>query len=942
MQRFGVILCVLLGSAIYARGEEHAPSFDRDVAPLLVKHCLGCHNASELAGGLDLSAWDKLAAGGDSGAPAITPGDLDASYLIDRLRAGDMPPEGKGAPVPAEELKRLEAWIASGEAWPAGRALSAFDYTTELRGGRDWWSLKPPVSQPIPSVQTAGWVRTPLDAFILARLEKATLKPASEADRATFIRRATLDVHGLPPTPEEIATFVADNSSDAYEKLVDRLLASPRYGERWARHWLDVVRFGESDGYETNKPRANAWPYRDWVIDAFNRDLPYPEFVLHQLAGDQTGVDAATGYLVGGTHDQVKSPDIELTLNQRANDLDDMVSTTSTAFLGLTAGCAKCHDHKFDAISQRDYYSLQAMFAGVQHEARELRAPDSSERQRTANELRAKIERLEREANELAARNQPLAQLDPTADGPRRPAVSPLYNLDRFEPVAAKLVRFTVLESSGIEPCLDELEIYTVGENAQNVALASAGASATASSVYANGTNSIHRVEHVNDAHYGNSRSWISAEAGSGWVQIELAEPMLVDRIAWARDREGKFKDRLPTKYRVDVSAGGEEPDAWQTVATGDDRTPFGQSEGKQSIAAGLPAEVAEQYEQLTGEATRLRAELALLAPMTAYLGTFKQPEATRVYHRGDPMQQRDEVPPGAIAAVGSSLVMPADAPEAERRAALARWIGDPANPLTARVMVNRIWHYHFGQGLVKTPSDFGFNGGTPSHPELLDYLASRFMASGWRPKQIHRMILLSATYRQSSRFDESAAAVDANCRLLWRFPPRRLEAEAIHDCILATSGVLNLAMGGPGYSPFKPNDNYVRVYDPLDKFGPAQWRRMIYQEKTRSRQDGVFGEFDCPDATQVVGRRNVSTTALQALNLLNAAFMVEQSQLLADRLQREASSPADQIRRAFWLALGREPDADELAAAESLISTQGLAIFCRALFNANEFLYVN
>jgi hypothetical protein len=942
VQRFGVTLSIFLASAALLCADEHAPSFERDVAPLLVKHCLGCHNAGELAGGLDLSSWGKLSVGGDSGAPAITPGDLDASYLVDRLRAGDMPPEGKGAPVPAEEAKRLEAWIASGEVWPAGRVLSAFDYTTELRGGRDWWSLKVPTLPAIPVVKSQGWMRTPLDAFILAKLEEAQLQPAPEADRATFIRRVTLDAHGLPPTPEEIAAFVADVSADAYEKLVDRLLASPRYGERWARHWLDVARFGESDGYEMNLPRANAWPYRDWVIDAFNRDLPYPDFILHQLAGDQTGVDAATGFLVGGTHDKVGSPDPELTLNQRANDLDDMISTTSTAFLGLTAGCAKCHDHKFDAISQRDYYSLQAMFAGVQHGQRELRTPDFKERERRATELRERIDLLEREAGELAARNQPLASINPAADGPRRPAVSPLYNIDRFAPVTARLIRFTVLETTGVEPCLDELEVFAAGEVTENVALASAGATATASSVYANGTSDIHRIEHINDAQYGNGRSWISAESGGGWVQLKLAEPTLIDHIAWARDREGKFKDRVTTKYRVEISSSGDGPKDWQIVATSDDRLPVEQASDKSALAAGLPSEVAEQYEQLKGEAAQLRTELALLAPMNAYLGTFKQPGATRIYHRGDPMQQRDEVQPGAIAAVGNALRLPADAPESERRLMLARWIGDAANPLTARVMVNRIWHYHFGHGLVGTPSDFGFNGGRPSHPELLDYLACQLIASGWRPKQIHRQILLSATYRQSSKWNDAAAAVDSGGRLLWRFPPRRLEAEAIHDCILATSGVLNLSMGGPGYSPFKPNDNYVRVYEPLEKFGPAQWRRMIYQEKTRSRQDGVFGQFDCPDATQVVGRRNVSTTALQALNLLNASFIIEQSRLLAERLEREADSTEERIRRAFWLALGREPEDDEFTGATDLIETQGLPIFCRALFNANEFVYVN
>jgi hypothetical protein len=787
-------------------------------------------------------------------------------------------------------------------------------------------------------------VRTPLDAFVLARLEAAGLEPAAEADRATFIRRAYLDLLGLPPTPEAIVAFVADTSPDAYEKLVDALLASPRYGERWARHWLDVVRFGESDGYEKNMPRPGAWPYRDWVIQAFNNDLPYPQFILYQLAGEQFGVDEATGYLVGGTHDEVSSPDLELTLNQRANDLDDMVSTTTTAFLGLTAGCAKCHDHKFDPIAQHDYYSLQAMFAGVIHGQRELRTPDSEQRRKQAADLQQQINQLEHEADELAAQEQPLARVGTPAGGTPRPAVRPRMNVDRFAPVTAKLVRFTVLETSGIEPCIDELEIYSAGEESRNVALASSGGKATASSIYANGTSAIHRLEHVNDARYGNGRSWISGEAGGGWVQIELAEPVTIDRIVWGRDREGKFEDRLPTKYRIDVSdAVTADAANWRPVATADDRIAYAAAaKGTAARTAGLPQEVTAQIDRLTAQAKALREQLAALAPATAYLGTFRQPDATRIYHRGDPMQQRDQVAPGGIAAVGSPLSLPADALEAERRVALARWLGSETNPLTARVMVNRIWHYHFGQGLVKTPSDFGFNGGEPSHPQLLDYLATEFIKSGWRPKAIHRLILLSSTYRQASTFNPTAAAQDAGARLLWRFPPRRLEAEPLRDSILSTSGVLDLRMGGPGYSPFEPNTNYVRVYAPRQDFGPSEWRRMIYQEKPRSRQDGTFGEFDCPDASQVVGRRNRSTTALQALNLLNASFMVQQSELFAERVRREASAPAEQIRRAFELALGRAPDAEEQASAEALVRDQGLMIFCRALFNANEFLYVN
>ena len=357
-----------------------------------------------------------------------------------------------------------------------------------------------------------------------------------------------------------------------------------------------MVRFGESNGYETNTHRTNAWPYRDWVIAAFNNDMAYPEFILAQLAGDQVGVDAATGYLVGGAHDRVKSPDIELTLNQRANDLDDMISTTTTAFLGLTAGCAKCHDHKFDPISQHDYYSLQAVFAGVQHGERELRTPDYPERQRQADQLRKELERLEREADELTARHIPLASLESPPQGLLRPAVHGRGNVDRFQPVPARFVRFTVLATSGVEPCVDELEIFTAGDKPKNVALASAGATATASSVYAGGTNKIHRLEHVNDGRYGNGRSWISDEQGAGWIQVELAEPAVIDRVEWARDREGKFKDRLATGYQIDVSDDAEH---WQTVATALDRQPYDPAAPLPKRTAGLPPDVGQQVEQL-------------------------------------------------------------------------------------------------------------------------------------------------------------------------------------------------------------------------------------------------------------------------------------------------------------------------------------------------------
>jgi hypothetical protein len=933
---------VLLGASLSATSGLAADEvdFQSQIAPLLIRSCVACHNASDPAGGLNLTRRDKALAGGESGRAAIVPGDTAASHLLERLTAGEMPPEGKGARLSAEQIALVGRWISAGATWPADRQLSASELTTDVRAGRDWWSLQPPRRPSIPKVERPERVRTPIDAFVLAELDRRGLSLSDDADRATLIRRATLDLHGLPPAPEAIATFVADTAPDAYERLIDRLLASPRYGERWARHWLDVARFGESNGYETNTARPNAWPYRDWVIRALNEDMPYPRFVLEQLAGDQLESDAATGFLVGGAHDVVASPDVELTLQQRLNDLDDMISTTSTAFLGLTIGCAKCHDHKFDPVSQNDYYAMQAFFSGVRHGERELRTPDSPRRQRQEAEARDQLAAVERAAAQLTARHQPLARLEPEQGSLQRPAVTAGMNVDRFAPVRARFVRFTARATNQYEPCVDELEVFSADEPARNLALASAGAKATASSVYAKGTTNLHKLEHVNDGRYGNGRSWISAEQGGGWVQIELPQPAVIERVVWARDREGAFRDRLATSYRIDVSEDGAQ---WQGVATSDDRRAFNDAEPPTDAAVGLPEDVVARLARYRDETATLRVRLEQLAPQKAYAGTFSEPDVIHLLYRGEPMQKRDPVSPAAIAAVGVSLRLDAKSSDAERRVALARWIGSPFNPLSARVIVNRLWHYHFGQGLVQTPSDFGFHGGRPSHPELLDWLASELPARGWSLKQVHRTIMLSTVYRQSSRHDARSAAVDAGDRLLWRFAPRRLEAEAIRDSILAAAGTLDLQMGGPGYEAFEPNTNYVKVYTPKQTFTRTEWRRMVYQNKPRMRQDDTFGDFDCPDASQTAPRRNSSTTALQALNLLNGALVVQQAAQFADRLHREApADPEQQVRRAFWLAFGRAPEADESTAAAQLIRQQGLGVFCRALINANEFVFLH
>jgi hypothetical protein len=579
----------------------------------------------------------------------------------------------------------------------------------------------------------------------------------------------------------------------------------------------------------------------------------------------------------------------------------------------------------------KDYYGLVAVFAGVQHGERPLRFADSERRRKEADDLRRQV----------AAVGAELQGLEPPAKpkGPagRRPPVTARLNVERFAPVKAKYVRFVIEATNNLEPCLDELEVFTSGAESRNVALASAGGKATSSGNFS-AAPAIHRLDHINDGRYGNGRSWISSEVGRGWVQVELKEPAVIDRVVWARDREGVYADRLPTRYRVEVAA---EPDSWTVVASSEDRQPFGSASS--AMPSGLDEKDQAAWKRLVVRRADLERRLAELERAgLVYAGRFTTPEPTRRLQRGDATQPREVVAPAALSEFGPPLKLAADAPEQERRLALAKWVADPRHPLTARVMVNRLWLYHFGQGIVPTPSDFGRNGGKPSHPELLDWLADDFVEHGWGLKHVHRLIVLSATYRQASAARADGQADDAQDRLLWRYPPRRLEAEPLRDAVLAVSGNLDVHMGGPGFDLFEPNTNYVKVYVPKKEFGPAEWRRMVYQNKPRMQLDDTFGPFDCPDAGQIAPKRNTSTTALQALALMNGRFVVQQANFFARRLRREAGDdPAAQARRGFRLAFGREPTAQEMGAAAKVIRAHGAAAFCRALLNANEFLWV-
>jgi len=919
-KRCTIAAAAILASHLLALSAADEPAatalFADQIAPLLAARCGACHGSSRAESGYRIDTRARAFAGGDSGAAAILPNQAEASPLFHRISSTDaevrMPADGP--PLAAAEQLLMEKWIETGAVWPESMAAlpeALFTATTNPPPSRErHWAFQP-LARPAVPAGPAGI--HPIDAFLAAKLTQQGLELNPEAEPGIVLRRVMFDLVGLPPTPEELATFTeacrtAGGTEEPFSRVVETLLASPHYGERWARHWLDVVRFAESDGFEVNSARPNAWPYRDWVIDSLNADKPYDQFIREQICGDTCGADAATGFLVGGTTDRVTSPDPVLTANQRADELHDIVSTTGSAFLGMTIGCARCHDHKFDPISQRDYYAIKAAFAGVRHGEREIGGSLPPSKRRRQKEICTELE------------SAGIAHL--------RPAVTAERNVERLPGLTARHVRFTVLATTGAEPCLDELEIWTTaGRNAAREATVTSSGDLAGFS--------IHRLDHINDGLYGNDHSWISNTAGTGWVEMELPHIESIERIEWSRDRSPspQFSDRLATQYTIAISTDGI---SWQIVAGDWDRSPAG-SPPAHADSPALPPPASDRLATIT----KLKAELAALAkPMLGYAGIFTAPPPTHRLFRGDPLQPREEVAPGGVVAVGPQWQLTGSTPEQDRRRALADWIASPHNPLTPRVVVNRLWHHHFGTGLVDTPSDLGLNGGRPSHPELLNWLASELIERGWSLKALHRLIVTSRAYRQASDLRPEAIALDAQARLLWRYPPRRLEAEALRDAILAVSGSLNRRMGGPGFDLFEPNTNYVKVYATKTVFTAEDFRRMVYQSKPRSELDEFFGPFDCPDAGQVQPKRTSSTTPLQALNLLHGAFLLEQAERCAQRIEQEAGADsAAQLRRGVLLAFGREATAHEIAAGSRLIAEHGLPSLCRALYNANEFI---
>ena len=665
------------------------------------------------------------------------------------------------------------------------------------------------------------WVRTPVDRFVLKSLGEHGLQPAPEADRLTLLRRVYFDLIGLPPLPEEVEAFLADKSPDAYERLVDRLLAKPQYGERWARHWMDVVHYADSHGFEHDMPR-NIWPYRDYVVKAFNSDKPFADFVREQVAGDALEPDnleamAATGFLAAGPWDQstLQSGQMDTADYRLAQylDRDDIVSNVMTTFVSSTVHCARCHDHKFDPISQSDYYGLQAVFAGIDKASREYDA-------------------------------------DPGI-GQKRKAL-----------------------------------LVQRGE-----------------------------VQHRRDA---KDLTLLSAELQAKAMQWQKAQPA--------------DPARIPAEVLAVFNVAPEQRNDAQRM---------------QLAGFYLERSVDEQL-------------AALPAQQTMYCGTnqFKtvgsfhpaaKPRAVFVLERGEIDRPRAAARPGALRCVSelSNKLDVADPEnESQRRVALAAWLTDQKNVLTWRSIANRVWEYHFGQGIVDTPNDFGHMGSPPSHPELLDWLAVTLRDNGGSLKALHRLIVLSATYRQSSRFSPEAAKVDADNRLLWRMNRRRLDAEAVRDSVLRLSGKLNLDMGGPPVKQFievkaggsRPEADYQHFN--IDD--PANNRRSIYRFIFRTIPDPFMSALDCPDGSQQVPKRTVSITALQALAMQNDKLVIRQSEHIAAKLEAQNKDRSKQITQLYRLILGREPGTKEQIAVSHYAEQFGMANACRFLLNTNEFMFVD
>ncbi len=994
-----VVWSLLLGSlSAFAAADEQ---FRKHVAPILTQRCLGCHNDKDHKGDFSLQTVATAFADG-----YIEAGESAASHLIEVITPVDGKAEmPKNAdPLSAAEIAAIREWIDNGANWPAELKL-----TTPRVADLNWWSLRPLQRPMIPSSvegETVGGQlrqRTPVDAFIQQKLTERGLSPAPEAERAVLIRRLSFDLLGLPPIPEAITAFVQDDEPMAYERLVDRFLDSKHYGEHWARHWLDVVHYADTHGYDKDKLRPNAWPYRDYVIRSLNADKRYSRFVMEQIAGDVLwphtldGI-TATGFIAAGPWDFIGHAEVPETKIDgriaRHLDRDDMVSSTMNTFCSTTVQCARCHNHKFDPITQEHYYSLQAVFAALDRTDRLYDSDPETARRRV--ELKTQQEKLAAEkivldskakkvaGKELEAIDAKLSQLHKAneAKGGVRPEFGYHSNIEP-KPETVKWVQVDLGESMPIESvvyvgCHDDFNGIGHGFGFPPRYKIEASDNADFRSEV------TVLVDHTNAdvTNPGTNPQSVKAAAGLEARYVRMTATKLATRMndyifAMAEmailNTDGQNMALGKTVTSLDSIQA---PVRWQRKNLVDGYY-FGvatDSNTKEQIAKLTAARATVLARALSDElktaiATNRTAIKTSSADMKAlppqgkvYAGTIHRgtgnfvgtaanggkPREIHVLNRGNILEPRQKVEAGTIpviAKVDWRFALPTSHGESDRRVALARWLVHRDNPLAWRSIVNRVWQYHFGRGIVDSPNDFGRMGQQPSHAELLDWLAVEFRDGGQSLKKLHKLIVTSSVYRQSSLHNKQNNEIDSGNVYLWRTNRRRITAEEVRDSVLSVSGKLNRTMYGPGFQLFvleRPEHSPHYEYHKHNPKDPLTHRRSIYRFIVRSQPDPFMTTLDCADSSQSVAKRDETVTALQALSLLNNKFMLQMAQDFAKRIESEFDDPAERVERSFELITGRRPTRQQRMILMKYADEFGNENLCRLLFNLNEFVFVD
>ncbi len=982
-----LIAVVLLGSCGVANsfGLEDDVFLDR-VVPIFQARCLECHRAGLSKG--DFSLEDATSFFEDG---YIERGDSANSHFVELISSQDnhraeMPKNG--SPLTDDQIEVIRSWIDSGASWPDG-----FELTYDAKVARpldyDWWSFREVVKPAVPILidsPNRDWIRNPIDAFVLEMLERKKLAPSKEANRRTLIRRLSYDLTGLPPTIAEVEAFEEDKSEGAYERVVERLLASPRYGERWARHWLDVVKYADTCGYDKDKLRPNAWPYRDYVIRSFNDDKPYRQFVQEQIAGDvlfpgtEDGI-LGLGFIAAGPWDfigHVEVPESKLDGRVARNlDRDDMVSNTFNSFCSLTVQCARCHDHKFDPITQDHYYRLQAIFAAVDRADRVYAVDPKVEVERTALE------------NKISKSEKSLARLNDQLDRAGGQALVKLR--ERIGAVKNETKKPEFGYHSKVESRQDTLKWVEIEfdrpQSTKQIVLH--GAHDEFNNIGAGfGFPLRFRVE-VNGSTVFNRENADFPNPGLTPIVIPVSEPLTSVRLVATKLAQRSSDYHLALAEIEVLNARGENvaatgkvtaldsieaPVRWGKSNLVDGIWHESSSETRKELQVKLDAmvlnligpsgvEQKSSFENQIAESRKALSQLpvgkSVYAAATDFKsqGNFKatqgQPRPVYFLPRGEVASPGPRLEPGIIPLSAERTIgvgIKSGESESVARSKLALWLTDKGNPLLWRSVVNRIWHYHFGRGIVDTPNDFGRMGGERSHPELLDWLAATFRdgsesVSAESFKDLHRLIVTSSVYRQASGYSGNGMTADSGNRYLWRMNRRRLSAEEIRDSILHASGMLDLEMGGAGYFLFqleKTEHSPHYEYHKFDHTDPKSYRRSIYRFIVRSQPDPFMTTLDCADSSQSTPARNETQTPLQSLTMLNSDFSLEMSKRFARRIELESADQSERIQKVVQQSLGRSPTELELSTMGEFVQQHGLANLIRIVFNLSEFVFID